>query len=41
MGDRSPKAVHKQAPQKQGKANAVSQKKKDAAAAKLVQNVKK
>jgi hypothetical protein len=41
MGDKSPKAVHKQAAQKQAKADAVGQKKKDAAAAKHVQNVKK
>lgn len=36
MGDRSPKSVHKQASQKQVKANAEAQKKKQAAAAKQV-----
>ena len=36
MGDRSPKSVHKQAAQKQVKANADAQKKKQAAAAKQV-----
>jgi hypothetical protein len=41
MGDKSPKAVHKQAAQKPAKADAVSQKKKDASAAKQVQKVKK
>ena len=34
MGDKSPKAVHKQAAQKQIKANAAYQKKQQAAAAK-------
>jgi hypothetical protein len=34
MGDKSPKSVHKQASQKQAKAEAESQKKKRAAAAK-------
>jgi hypothetical protein len=34
MGDKSPKSVHKQAGQKQAKANAAAQKKKKAAAAK-------
>jgi len=34
MGDRSPKSVHKQAAQKQVKANAANQKKQQAAAAK-------
>ena len=36
MGDKSPKSVHKQASQKQAKANAEAQKKKQAAAAKQV-----
>jgi hypothetical protein len=36
MGDRSPKSVNKKAAQKQLKANAASQKKHDAAAAKQV-----
>jgi hypothetical protein len=36
MGDKSPKSVHKQAAQKQVKANAAAQKKKQAAAAKQV-----
>jgi len=36
MGDRSPKSVHKQASQKQVKANADAQKKKQAADAKHV-----
>jgi len=36
MGDKSPKSVHKQAAQKQIKANAAAQKKKEAAAAKQV-----
>ena len=36
MGDRSPKSVHKQASQKQVKANADAQKKKQATAAKQV-----
>jgi hypothetical protein len=36
MGDKSPKSVHKQAAQKQVKANAAAQKKKEAAAAKQV-----
>ena len=34
MGDKSPKAVHKQAAQKQLKANAANQKKQQAVAAK-------
>jgi len=34
MGDRSPKSVHKQAAQKQVKANAANQKKQQAVAAK-------
>ena len=34
MGDKSPKAVHKQAAQKQIKADAANQKKQQAAAAK-------
>jgi hypothetical protein len=34
MGDRSPKSVHKQAAQKQIKANAANQKKQQAVAAK-------
>jgi hypothetical protein len=41
MGDKSPKSVNKQAAQKQAKANATSQKKKDATAAKQVPNTKK
>ena len=36
MGDKSPKSVHKQASQKQVKANADAQKKKQAAAVKQV-----
>ena len=36
MGDKSPKSVHKQAAQKQVKANAEAQKKKQATAAKQV-----
>ena len=36
MGDKSPKSVHKQSAQKQIKANAAAQKKKQAAAAKQV-----
>ena len=36
MGDKSPKSVHKQAAQKQLKANEAAQKKKQAAAAKHV-----
>ena len=36
MGDKSPKSVHKQASQKQAKANAEAQKKKQAFAAKQV-----
>jgi len=36
MGDKSPKSVHKQAAQKQVKANAASQKKQQAAVAKQV-----
>ena len=36
MGDKSPKSVHKQASQKQAKANAEAQKKKQAVAAKQV-----
>jgi hypothetical protein len=36
MGDKSPKSVHKQAAQKQVKANAAAQKKKEATAAKQV-----
>lgn len=36
MGDKSPKSVHKQASQKQAKANAEVQKKKQAAAAQQV-----
>ena len=36
MGDKSPKSVHKQAAQKQVKANAATQKKQQAAAAKQV-----
>jgi hypothetical protein len=36
MGDKSPKSAHKQAAQKQVKANADAQKKKQAAAAKQV-----
>ena len=40
MGDKSPKSVHKQASQKQAKANAEAQKKKQAAAAKQVMGQK-
>jgi hypothetical protein len=40
MGDKSPKAVHKQSSQKQAKANADAQKKKQAAAAKQVSGKK-
>jgi len=36
MGDKSPKSVHKQAAQKQIKADAATQKKQQAAAAKQV-----
>ena len=36
MGDKSPKSVHKQAAQKQVKANAAAQKKQEAAATKQV-----
>jgi hypothetical protein len=36
MGDKSPKSVHKQAAQKQVKANATAQQKKQATAAKQV-----
>ena len=36
MGDKSPKSVHKQVAQKQVKANAVAEKKKQAATAKQV-----
>jgi hypothetical protein len=36
MGDKSPKSVHKQAAQKQLKAGAAAQKKKEAIAAKQV-----
>jgi len=36
MGDKSPKSVHKQAAQKQIKANTATQKKQQAAAAKQV-----
>jgi hypothetical protein len=36
MGDKSPKAVHKQAMQKQGKANSANQKKQQAITAKQV-----
>ncbi len=36
MGDKSPKSVHKKEAQKQVKANAAAQKKKEAAAAKQV-----
>ena len=36
MGDKSPKSVHKQAAQKQVKANAAAQKKQQAAAAKQI-----
>jgi hypothetical protein len=36
MGDKSPKAIHKQSSQKQDKVNADAQKKKQAAAAKQV-----
>jgi hypothetical protein len=40
MGDRSPKSVHKQAAQKQVKANAAAQKKQQAAAAKKAAGMK-
>jgi hypothetical protein len=40
MGDKSPKSVHKQAAQKQVKANAAAEKKKQAAAAKQVASEK-
>jgi len=36
MGDKSPKATHKQAAQKQAKANAANQKKSNASSAKQV-----
>lgn len=41
MGDKSPKAVKKQATQKQSKANAAGQKKADDMAAKKAANTKK
>jgi hypothetical protein len=41
MGDKSPKAVNKQMAQKQARAGAASQKKKDAASAKQVPKTKK
>jgi hypothetical protein len=41
MGDKSPKATNKQAAQKQAKANASTQKKNNAAAAKQVVKTKK
>jgi hypothetical protein len=41
MGDKSPKAVHKQANQKQAKAASANQKKQQAVAAKQAANVKK
>jgi hypothetical protein len=41
MGDKSPKATNKQAAQKQAKANANTQKKNNAAAAKQVVKTKK
>jgi len=41
MGDKSPKATSKQAAHKQAKADATSQKKKDAASAKQVPKTKK
>jgi hypothetical protein len=41
MGDKSPKSTSKQAAQKTGKADAASQKKKDAAGAKQVPKTKK
>lgn len=41
MGDKSPKSTKKQATQKQTKADAAGQKKKDAEAAKQVAKVKK
>ena len=40
MGDKSPKSVHKQESQKQVKANAEAQKKKQAAASKQVPSKK-
>jgi hypothetical protein len=41
MGDKSPKATHKQASQKQAKATAANQKKNNASAAKQVPKAKK
>jgi hypothetical protein len=41
MGDKSPKAASKQVAQKQAKANAASQKKRDAASTKQVPKTKK
>ena len=41
MGDRSPKAVQKQATQKQNKTASANQKKQQAIAAKHVANIKK
>ena len=41
MGDKSPKAVHKQATQKQTKTASAKQKKQQAAAAKQTANIKK
>jgi hypothetical protein len=41
MGDRSPKSVHKQAAQKQVKAQAANQKKQEAITAKQVAKLKK
>ena len=41
MGDRSPKSVHKQANQKQSKANAAKQKKQTAIAAKQTNDKKR
>jgi len=41
MGDKSPKATSKQASQKQAKAAAASQKKKDVASAKQIPKTKK
>jgi hypothetical protein len=40
MGDKSPKAVHKKAHQKQTKADSASQKKQQAVAAKQAGNIK-
>jgi hypothetical protein len=41
MGDKSPKAVHKQAAQKQAKSSAANRKKSDAASAKQIPKPKR